>query len=109
MANSSTKFVPAPNKYDGDAKSAVMRKSASYGFGTSKRPQSHNAKRQVPGPGHYPARNLIGTESQGKSLAIRLAPGRTTNEFNPGPGTYNSNYQSAAKSAPRYGIGTGRR
>ena len=109
MANKAAMDCPAPNAYNGDSKSAVMRKSASYGFGTSRRPQSQQSKRQVPGPGHYPIKTLVGTESQGKSLAFRHTPGRTTNEFNPGPGSYNQNYRSAVKSSPSFGMGTSKR
>lgn len=109
MANKAAENCPAPNAYNGDSKSAVMRKSASYGFGTSRRPQSQQSKRQVPGPGHYPIRTLVGTESQGKSLAFRHAPGKTSNEFNPGPGSYNHNYRSAVKSSPSFGMGTSKR
>lgn len=109
MANAAALHMPAPNAYDGDCKSAVLKKSASYGFGTSRRPQSQQTKRQVPGPGHYPIKTSVGTESQGKSLAFRHNPGKTSNEFNPGPGSYNSDYRSAVKSSPSFGMGTSKR
>jgi hypothetical protein len=44
---------PAPNAYDKDAASKKVMKSApSFGFGSSKRPASHDT-RLVPGPGAY--------------------------------------------------------
>lgn len=55
--------VPAPNAYNRDAKSVVMRSAPSFGFGSQKqRPASHTT-RGVPGPGTYPVRSIIGTET----------------------------------------------
>ena len=62
MANSATKFCPGPNVYREDAKNSTLRSSASYGFGTSKRPASHDMRKSVPGPGTYAIRSLVGTE-----------------------------------------------
>ena len=90
MANTATKWCPGPNAYKADNKNPILKAAPAFGFGTSKRPQSHNAKRTVPGPGHYPIGTLVGTESQGKTLAERLPKGRTSNEFSPGPGAYTS-------------------
>ena len=106
MANTATKWCPGPNAYKADNKNSVLRSAPAFGFGTSKRPQSHNAKRNVPGPGQYPISTLVGTESQGKTLAERLPKGRTSNEFSPGPGAYTSQFSQSMKSAPRFGIGT---
>lgn len=43
---------PAPNAYDKDAKRAVLKSAPKFGFGTSKRPASHDT-RHIPGPGTY--------------------------------------------------------
>jgi len=65
----------------------VLGKAPSYGFGTSKRNASSHTK-DVPGPGTYASKTIIGTESQGKSLAKRLDQAKTSNMLAPGPGTY---------------------
>ena len=43
--------VPAPNAYSRDAKTPVMRRAPSFGFGATFRPQTDNKK--TPGPGSY--------------------------------------------------------
>lgn len=62
---------PAPNCYNRDAKSAVMRSAPIFGFGTSIRPQSTKAR--APGPGAYGSKNGFGGKDAGKTLGIRLA------------------------------------
>lgn len=62
--------IPAPNAYSRDAKSCVLRAAPAYGFGASTR--SGRNESSSPGPGTYPIKTIIGTESQGKSLAKRL-------------------------------------
>lgn len=62
--------IPAPNAYSRDAKSCVLRAAPSYGFGSSVRSASNETS--SPGPGTYPIKTIIGTETQGKSLAKRL-------------------------------------
>lgn len=79
--------TPAPNAYKRDSKSCVQRSAPSFCFGASKRPQS-DAGFRVPGPGTYPLKTIIGTESVGKSLAKRLETIKTSNQLAPGPGTY---------------------
>lgn len=44
--------------------------------------------RSVPGPGTYPFKTIIGTETQGKSIAGKFVEIKTTNMQAPGPGTY---------------------
>jgi hypothetical protein len=44
---------PGPNAYNKDAASkSVMRSAPSFGFGSSRRPASHDI-RNIPGPGAY--------------------------------------------------------
>lgn len=65
--------IPAPNAYNRDCKSVVLRSAPSFGFGSQKqRPQSHTT-RGVPGPGTYPIKNLVGSDSKATTLAMRLA------------------------------------
>lgn len=87
MNNAQLAKTPAPNAYDREAKSVVLKHAPAYGFGSSKRTQSMSTK-FVPGPGTYTSKTIIGTESQGKTLAMRLEQTRTSNMFVPGPGTY---------------------
>jgi hypothetical protein len=44
MNNLSLAKTPAPNAYDRDAKSAVLKAAPKCGFGTSNRPVSHNGR-----------------------------------------------------------------
>jgi len=99
--------VPGPNTYREKCKEPVMKAAPAYGFGSSKRPQSQYTRVQNPGPGSYNLKGIVGTESQGKSLAQRL--GQSAKNFNPGPGSYNSMYNQALKSAPGWRIGTSTR
>lgn len=69
MGNSKAAFTPGPNAYRADSKQPVQRSAPAFGFGTSKRPQSVNVKKQAPGPGQYELKGIIGSESQGRTLA----------------------------------------
>lgn len=65
----------------------------------------------MPGPGTYPSKTIIGTETQGKTLGARFRrkheePG--ANEV-PGPGTYRFDANPIKKKQPEYRIGTARR
>ena len=64
---------PGPNAYRADNKLAVQRSAPAYGFGTSKRPQTANVKHMKPGPGAYELGGIVGTESQGRTLAQKLS------------------------------------
>lgn len=84
---------PAPNAYNRDSKNGVLKAAPSFGFGTSKRPATADA-RGVPGPGSYQHRSVMGTDTQGKSLACKLAKPKTSDMLTPGPGTYNGKFES---------------
>lgn len=73
MGDSKAKFTPGPNAYRADNKTTVLKAAPAFGFGTSKRPQSVNVKHQKPGPGAYDLKGIVGRETQGKSIAARLA------------------------------------
>lgn len=87
--------TPAPNAYSRDAKSAVMKSAPRFGFGSSTRPTSHGGRTQVPGPGTYQQKTLVGTETQGKTLGQKLEAKKTSNMFTPGAGTYQPNFSQA--------------
>ena len=101
--------MPAPNAYTENAKDAVVKKAPAYGFGTSKRPQSHNSRSIAPGPGAYALKGIVGTDAQGKTLASRWATQSTTNMKTPGPGSYEAKYQAALKASPGWRIGSSKR
>lgn len=61
---------------------------------------------QRPGPGAYNLKTLVGTESQGRTLASKLSPSKTTNDFNPGPGQYSPKFTQSIKTNPGWRIGT---
>lgn len=77
--------LPAPNAYDKEAKNVVMKKQPSYGFGVSKR-QEIDLGKGMPGPGAYVSKTIVGTETQGKSMAQRYSDPKTSNMLAPGPG-----------------------
>lgn len=64
--------VPASNKYNThETARPVQRSAPKFGFGTSKRPQSSSGLR-APGPGAYEIKGIVGHETQGKSLGLKL-------------------------------------
>ena len=65
--------TPGPNAYRADSKVPVQRAAPAFGFGTSRRPQSVNVREQRPGPGAYESKGVVGTESQGRTLASKLS------------------------------------
>lgn len=63
LSDGKNKNQPAPNAYNCENSSlTVLNKSPAYGFGSAKRPFSEDT-RQVPGPGTYAYKNIIGSES----------------------------------------------
>jgi len=76
---------PAPNAYNRDSKSCILKRTPAYGFGCSKRPTTTN---DVPGPGSYALKTT--NDSQGRSLGSRIPEVKTSNMLSPGPGTYNA-------------------
>lgn len=70
LVNEGSLKVPAPNGYDEKSVRAVQKQAPSFGFGTAKRPQSHYTK-ATPGPGTYNLKGIVGTDTQGKTLASR--------------------------------------
>ena len=109
MGNEKAALTPGPNAYRANSKQPVQKAAPAYGFGTSRRPQSVNVKKQAPGPGQYELRGIIGSESQGRTLATKLNPSKTTNDFNPGPGQYQPQFTQSIKKNPGWRIGTSQR
>ncbi len=65
----------------------------------------------VPGPGTYAIRQMVGNETVGKTLSMKLCPGFEkpgANNF-PGPGTYDGNFRTTKKSDPNWKIGSSTR
>jgi len=52
---------PAPNAYR-DCKNNVLKAAPSFGFGTSKRPATADARKN-PGPGSYAHKSVMGTDT----------------------------------------------
>lgn len=111
MGSKSAADLPGPNVYDSNSKRFVLKSAPAFGFGTSKRPQSSSTtKNQVPGPGNYQLKTIVGSESQGQTLQGRHTASKTTIDFNPGPGTYNPPNPSATLTAsPGWRIGSAKR
>jgi hypothetical protein len=79
MNNGQLAKTPAPNAYNRDAKTAILKSAPKFGFGSSTRPQSHGGRTQVPGPGTYVQKTLVGSDVQGKTLGKKLETARTSN------------------------------
>ena len=106
MSMKGAETLPAPNAYNQESKAKVLTKSPSFGFGSQKQRPISDEKKFVPGPGTYSQKTLIGTETQGKSLAMRLIQPKTTNMFVPGPGTYTADASSTLFKNPTWRMGT---
>jgi hypothetical protein len=65
----------------------------------------------VPGPGTYPIKTLVGTESVGKTISMKLCPQFEKPGANkvPGPGAYNTDYKPTVNKEPTWKIGTSTR
>jgi hypothetical protein len=50
----------------------------------------------VPGPGAYPIKTLVGAESVGKTISMKLCPQfeKPGASLVPGPGAYNSDFKA---------------
>ena len=66
-------------------------------------------KQNRPGPGAYDIRGLTGSETQGRTLASKLNAAKTSNNFNPGPGSYTPMFSQSIKANPGWKIGTSTR
>lgn len=100
---------PGPNAYRADSKAPVQKSAPAFGFGTSKRPQTASAGQMKPGPGAYDIRGIVGTESQGRTLASKLKSSATEKSSVPGPGQYTPMFSQAIKTNPGWRIGTSQR
>lgn len=106
MGDSKGARSPGPNAYRADSKRPVQKQAPSYGFGTSRRPQSVNVNQKRPGPGAYNLKGIVGSDAQGKSMAVKLANSKTTANFNPGPGQYTPMFTQNIRANPGWKIGS---
>ena len=62
----------------------------------------------IPGPGQYEIKSIIGSEGQKKSfgLKLQLSPSEKEELMKPGPGAYEPKVDAAIKAAPSYRVGT---
>lgn len=58
MTDPKKAYVPAPNAYSLSSTKIIQKSAPAFGFGTGKRPQSHNGR--VPGPGAYDLKGIVG-------------------------------------------------
>mmetsp|Transcript_5502 Transcript_5502/g.9339 ORF Transcript_5502/g.9339 Transcript_5502/m.9339 type:complete len:344 (-) Transcript_5502:28-1059(-) len=105
------KFVPSPFQYQPDSDS-VQRSPPKFSFGSSKqRPNTSKVSMSVPGPGHYPVKQMVGNETVGKTLSMKLCPAFEkpgANKF-PGPGAYEGQFTAIKKHDPTWKIGSSTR
>ena len=87
-----------------------------FSFGSSKqRPNTSKNSLISPGPGTYPNKTIIGTESIGKSMGIKLSNQSAIGgdmekqKQMPGPGAYSGDYRTTRTTMPNWRIGTGTR
>ena len=91
---------PAPNAYNREAKTPVMRKAPAFGFGVSSRPQTQGT---VPGPGTYKTSTSV---DEGPKVAFKgkihatsyIGTEERRVRSNPGPGTYNARFPGKSPS-----------
>jgi len=65
----------------------------------------------VPEAGKYPIQTMVGTESVGKTISMKLCPQFEKPGANkvPGPGAYNTDYKPTVNKEPTWRIGTSTR
>ena len=83
-----------------------------FSFGSEKqRPNTSKTGLNVPGPGTYPSRTIVGSESVGKTMGVKVCPSFDKPGSNnvPGPGAYDGNYKTTRTTMPGWKIGTGTR
>ena len=86
---------------------ADLATAPKYGMGGSKRrDESLEKSKEVPGPGQYTHKGLLGSASEGKSFGIKLKS--KEHSLNPGPGHYNASNVDLRQN-PQYKMGTGKR
>ncbi len=129
--NKTQAIIPGPGKYQpGNTNLTSANHSPKYGFGTGGRPDlatgapsslsrrsnsdgkghssSPTLRLNVPGPGTYNLKQVVGNEGPKRSLAGRFKVDLTAKElgYKPGPGQYSPNASFSAKASPNYRIGS---
>lgn len=106
LVAASSKYSVSPNKYLPSTK-IIERGQANYSFGTGSRPATGQPT-LAPGPGHYPTKSIVGSESQGKTLGKRFKPKHEEPGSNlvPGPGTYGSDFSPIKHAQPKWRMGS---
>ena len=104
-------LVPEPSRYNPNTKE-TQNSPPKFSFGgQEQRPKTTGSSLNVPGPGHYKSKTLVGTESQGKTLGARFKIRHEEPGANlvPGPGAYACDFSPVRKEAPKWRVGTSQR
>jgi hypothetical protein len=132
VLNKTQAIIPGPGRYEPLNKDILAKNhSPKFGFGTGGRPDlatgapsslskqrsvsdgkghssSPTLRVNVPGPGTYEIKQVVGNEGPKRSLAGRFKVDLTSKElaFKPGPGQYSPTANASLKSSPNYRIGS---
>jgi hypothetical protein len=100
-------LVPGPGNYQISLSNKTT--APRYGFGSGTRDEM-KTKLQVPGPGQYVAKSVIGTEGTKSSMhaKIEYKPIEKTSGDTPGPGNYSLSFKNK-QASPAYKLGTQKR
>lgn len=101
-----SKFKPGPGTYEGNPDNTKTA-APKYGFGSSQR-QASTGKLNVPGPGTYVSKNLIGADgpSQTMGAITEYKPHVKEQASKPGPGAYNPDSSPSKKREPAFKMGS---
>ena len=73
-------YVPGPGQYE----HSPGKDTPAYAFGSAQRDQMKDSG--LPGPGQYSHQGIIGKDSQGRTIGMRLH--EKDKDYVPGPGQY---------------------
>jgi len=129
--NKTQAIIPGPGRYELPTKDILAKNhSPKYGFGSGGRPDlatgapssigkrslsdgkghssSPTLRVNVPGPGAYEIKQVVGNEGPKRSLAGRFKIDLVSKElsFKPGPGQYSPSGNVSQKTSPNYRIGS---
>ena len=100
------KMKPGPGAFEQN-KEPTLHTAPKFGFGSSTRDEK-KSKLNVPGPGTYAAKQVIGKEgpSQSMGAVTHYQPHVKEQAAKPGPGAYSPDKNPGLKTEPAYKMGS---
>lgn len=104
------KKSPGPGEHEPDYMK-VSQKAPKWGFGSETRSTGSKYNLQVPGPGNYQIKSLVGSEGKKITLhqKLKFSPEMKEHGSKPGPGAYDGNFKKVVKNDPAFKVGTSER